>query len=139
MKTLLTLIAVVLVGLSFQGCGTFGSSSSTPSLSASTSTAVVVNAEKTLSEARLTIETFLQLEHNHRAFIKKNLPVVHNGAETIRRQYVDAMLAADRAKNAFKNNMNSSSQADLNTAIQTIVQLAAEARTYTNQINNSTP
>jgi hypothetical protein len=140
MKKFTSILAIVLVGLTFQGgCAFNGFSASSPSLSASTSTSVVVNAEKTLAESKLTIETFLQLEHNHRAFIKKNVPAVHSGAETLRRTYEDALLAGQRAKNAFKNNMTSSNQADLNTAVQTVVQLATEAKNYTNQINNATP
>lgn len=139
MKRLTLVLLVVLVGLSFQGCPTLGTPSKTPAISATASTNVVRYAEKALAESRLTIETFLQLEDNHRDFVRKNVPAVHKGAEYLRANYIDKILAAQRVKNTFKKNMNAQNEADLMTAVQVVVQLAGEASAYTKTLNESTP
>lgn len=135
-QLLLTLIAVSF--LSFQGCSTtlFGNAgNTTPALSASTSSSIVVASEKTLRVSKDTIDLFLHLEYDNKALVKANFPQVHAFAETLRKQAPDALIAANNAKNAFKHNRNASNQASLMTAVATVSELAAQSQQYINKIN----
>jgi hypothetical protein len=143
---ILTILAGALVAFSFPACDTLSkitkgvssvTSAGSATLSPATASKIVVAAEKSIREAKDTIDTFLHLEYNHKDFVKKNFPVIHQAAETLRRSAPDALLAADKVKNTFKHNRTTENQADLMTAVATVTKLAGEAKAYTKQLNGT--
>lgn len=143
-----TILLGALVAFSFPACDTISkistgissvTSANSTTLSPAASTKLVVAAEEAISEAKVTIDTFLHLEYNHQDFVKKNFPVIHQAAEGLKRNAPDALLAADRVKNTFKHNRTLENQANLVTAVATVTKLAGEAKAYITQLNDSTP
>lgn len=138
MKKIIILPLIIALSLSFQGCSTTlfsNAGSSTPALSATASSNIVVAAEKTLRVSKDAIDLFWRLEYDNRVLVKANFPEVHNVAETLRKRAPDALIAANNAKNAFKHNRNAANQASLMTAIAVVTELAAQAQQGTLKIN----
>lgn len=92
---------------------------------------VVVNAERTIEMARVTLDGFVRFEFNNRARLDATAPAVGAAAEKIRRHAPEWFARALRLKQAYKANRNARSQADLLTAVSVLQQAAAEAATLT--------
>ena len=100
---------------------------------------VVVNAEKITAVAYTTIDTFLKLEYENQALVKSKLPQVHAFAEQLR-QHAQAYLQAARdATKAYKAAKNSGTASALDSALNVLTDLTANAQTYSTQVKNSTP
>lgn len=88
---------------------------------------VVVNAERTIEVARVTLDSFVRFEFNHRA---KCPLAVQDAAERIRREAPAWFERALRLKAAYKQNRGPDQKADLLTAVAVIQTAAAESATY---------
>lgn len=113
MKTFLPLLA--LIGLC--GCAAI-SPDSDP---------VVVNAERATAIAFDTVDSFLKLEHAHRAFFTTNAPSLHAAAETLRAQAPRAFATVRTLTKTYKAIRSPENKAALETAIAVINQLGFEA------------
>ncbi len=85
---------------------------------------VVVNAERTLSIAFSTFDTFLKLEKQNQATVKAKAPKVHTFAEWLREKDSTGMSrglsfikAANEVKQAYKHNRTAENRANLVTAL----------------------
>jgi hypothetical protein len=100
---------------------------------------VVVNAEKTLRISKDTFDLLLKLEHENAADAAKISPKIHEFAEYLRGNAPNWLISANNLKNTYKHNRTSDNKANLLTALATLDQATAEARTYINQIQTKTP
>jgi hypothetical protein len=140
MKKYILSTCCALVALSFCSCGfsLIGGSNgqvATPALSATTSSNIVIAAEKTLQVSKDSIDLFLHLEYDNHDVVLKSMPQVHTVAEFLRREAPAALVKANNAKNAFKHNRNAENQASLMTAVATVSSLAAQAQQATIKLN----
>lgn len=87
---------------------------------------VVVNAERTIEVARVTLDAFVRFEFNQRA---KCPPEVQAAAESIRRHAPEWFNRALRLKQAYKLNRNAENKANLLTAVAVLQTAASEAAT----------
>ena len=105
------------------------SSINPPALTTQSTDQIILRAEQLAQTARLTFDTFVHSERNNEAVLK-NIPKIHEYANTIRRNglnWVDSLRAATRN---FKANRNAENQATLNTAIATVTEAVAETNKY---------
>lgn len=133
MKKLLILLC--LPALILGGCVGTGA---IPFVPATTNVAVtsytVQGAETALTAASETVKLFLQLDHQNRALVKAQTPQIHAFAEKCRREFPLLVLRANHAKETFKANRTADGQSTLNSIMLTITQFAAQASTYTTQL-----
>ncbi|KAF0181383.1 MAG: hypothetical protein FD161_56 [Limisphaerales bacterium] len=92
---------------------------------------VVVNAERTIEMARVTLDAFTRFEFNNRARLDAAAPAVGQAAEKIRRHAPEWFASALRLKAAYKDNRSQDNQANLLTAIAVLQQASAEAAALT--------
>lgn len=85
---------------------------------------VVVNAERTIEVARVTLDAFVKFEFNQRAKCPKE---VQDAAEAIRRNAPEWFNRALRFKQAYKLNRNADNKASLLTAVAVLQTAASEA------------
>jgi len=110
------LALLLLLPLLLTGCGTLQTGADP----------LVVNAERTIEVARVTLDSFLKFEFNHRA---KCPPAVQESAERIRRHAPEWFHRAHRLKLAYKQNRGPDQKADLLTALAVLTTAASEAAT----------
>ncbi len=87
---------------------------------------VVVNAERTIEIARVTLDSFVRFEFNQRAKCPKE---VQDAAEAIRKNAPEWFNRALRFKQAYKLNRNAENKATLLTAVAVLQTAAGEAAT----------
>lgn len=92
---------------------------------------VVVNAERTIEMARVTLDSFVRFEFNNRARLDTTAPAVGAAAEKIRQHAPEWFARALRLKAAYKHNRTQANQANLLTALSVLQQASAEAATLT--------
>jgi hypothetical protein len=98
---------------------------------------IVVNAEKTLSVTKDTLNLFVTLEHQNQAIIKAKFPAIHSFAQQVRSDAPHLLQAANDAKNQYKYNKGTSPIA-LSQAIAAVAQLASKAQGYLAQVTTAT-
>lgn len=114
MKHLAT--CLLLLALIFSGCATLDSGADP----------IVVNAERTIEVARVTMDSFLRFEFNHRSKCPAD---VQAAAEAMRRNAPEWFRRAHRLKLAYKQNRGADNKADLLTALSVLQTAASEAAT----------
>lgn len=85
---------------------------------------VVVNAERTMEVARVTLDAFVRFEFKHRAKCPQE---VQDAAERIRKEAPEWFNRAMRFKLAYKQNRNADNKATLMTAVAILQTAASEA------------
>jgi len=85
---------------------------------------VVVNAERAMEIARVTLDAFVRFEYRQRA---KCPPEVQDAAERIRQHAPEWFNRAMRLKLAYKQNRDAQNRANLLTAIAVLQTAASEA------------
>ncbi len=136
MKTLRNFSPLVAVILLY-GCGTPLTTTS------ETADQIILRAEQTAQTARLSFDTFVHLERDNEALLKKLNPAIHDYANVIRRNglnWVDSLRAATRTFEATRNSQN---QATLNTWLTTVTAALTQTNQYIIQaksaVGNPTP
>lgn len=138
MKKIL-LLASVAAALTFSGCGQLqqlGGPAPTPApqIDPAQSSAIVVNAEKTLRISKDTFDTFLHVEHDNRALVREKLPQVHKFAETIRANAPSWLERANTLKNLYKHNRNAATGQQLLNALNVLSQNQTQAQQFIDQL-----
>ena len=108
--------------------------SGTPATYTEASDPIVVNAEKTLRISKDTFDLLLKLEYENRDDAAKISPRIHEFANYLRTNAPHWLTSANNLKNAYKHNRTLDNKANLLSALATLDQATAEARTYINQI-----
>ncbi len=106
------------------------------------STYSVQAAEHTLRAAKDTFDTFFSLVHQNHAFVEQSLPQVYAFAVKWANEDTGIkplLQRADRAKNAFKHNRTSDNQTSLNTVMNLVAQLMADANRNMTKVQTATP
>jgi hypothetical protein len=85
---------------------------------------VVVNAERTIEVARVTLDQFVKFEFNNRAKCPAD---VQAAAERVRRDAPELFKRVMKLKLAYKQNRNADGKADLMTAVAVLSSVASEA------------
>lgn len=96
----------------------------------------VESAQKAIDSAKLTIELFLQLEHDNRTMVKTKLPEVHAVAEQVRKQYASTLNKALRALKAFEESRTPNNETTLSSVMNVLLQLQANSKTQVAKIKS---
>lgn len=140
MKTKLLLIPFLAVTLAFSGCETtkaiWAAATTGVNLSASGDPGVVhddqivVRTEQLLNISLDTFDTFLKIERDNEAGLKKVSPQIHVFAENVRRNGKKWIKSAQAAKNAYRDNRTDQNRANLTTAYKTLQEAIKQSQQY---------
>ncbi len=87
---------------------------------------LVVNAERSVEVARVTLDQFVKFEFNNRSKCPKE---VQDAAEQIRKDAPEMFNRVMRLKLAYKQNRSAEGKANLMTAVAVLSSVASEAAT----------
>ena len=99
----------------------------------------VVQSERALTIAKASIEAFVTVEHQNRAWVKANMPRIHESAEAIRRHAPRALTEAGKALRKYKAGRTTENRAAVHAGMAEVEAISAEASRNLSDLKTSKP
>lgn len=156
MKRLLLLCSAALA-LTLSGCQTYKkiegllNTATTTTVSASTTTEIIVDAQKTTRIAQAAFTEFLKEDKRHAELLKTHLPAVHKFAEYLREKVpfdpgfgptlqlprdVAVLKQLRKATDAFESNRTPTGESNLRSAIAVVKGMLSDTKTNLTQVQS---